>query len=268
MPTTLTFEEHGEAIGNASTVLRANAGAVPLDTPVPTCPGWSVRDLVAHQGMVHRFATAVVEGARPQDVAADPFLQEAAAAPDLLDWFDAGATALLQALSTAPPDRALWFPLPDAPASREAWARRQAHETTIHAVDAMAARLGRPPTAREVWFGDRLALDGIDELLLGFVPHDRSRVRYAMPVTLRVAPTGTDRCWTVTLSPDAAPAVSHEAAPGDPGGAGDTGSGADVTVSGSPVEVHLGLWNRGGALDASGDGAVLAAWRAGLRITG
>ena len=30
------------------------------DASVPTCPGWTVRDLLAHQGMVHRWATAVV----------------------------------------------------------------------------------------------------------------------------------------------------------------------------------------------------------------
>ena len=45
----------------------------------------------------------------------------------------------------APDDvEALVF-LNDAPAPREFWARRQCHETTMHAVDALAASLGRPP---------------------------------------------------------------------------------------------------------------------------
>lgn len=256
MPTSLTFEEHGDAIGTAATVLRANAGAVPLDAPVPTCPEWTVRDLVAHQGMVHRWATAIVEGAGPQDVPEEPFLREADAAADLLGWFDTGATALLQALSTALADRSIWFFLPDAPAPREAWARRQAHETTVHAVDAMAARLGRPPGGEEVWFGDRLALDGIDELLLGFVPRDRAGLRSADPVTVHIAPSRTEAAWTVALSPDAAPLTSV-GAHGMP----------DAVLSGTPVEVYLGLWNRGDAVVVEGDAGVLDAWRSGMRVS-
>lgn len=30
------------------------------DAEVPTCPGWHVRDLLRHTGMVHRWATAFV----------------------------------------------------------------------------------------------------------------------------------------------------------------------------------------------------------------
>ena len=255
MTTSMSFEEHGEAIGNAATVLRANAGSVPLDAVVPTAPEWTVRDLVAHQGMVHRWATAIVGGAHPRGVPDQPFLEEAAAASDLLGWFDDGATALLQALATAPADRDVWFFLPDAPAPREGWARRQAHETTVHAVDAMAARLGRVPEAREVWFGDDLALDGIDELLLGFVPRDRAGLRYADPVTVHVVPAGTDRAWTVVLSPHAAPIVT-------PGAVGDP----DAVLTGTPVEVYLGLWNRGDAMTVTGEQGVAEAWRAGMRV--
>lgn len=255
MPTVMAFTEHGAAIGRASTVLRANAGAVRLDASVPTCPGWSVRDLVAHQGMVHRWATAVVDGASPRDVPAQPFLDEAAAASDLLGWFDAGATALLQSLATAPSDRRIWFFLPDAPPPRQGWARRQAHETTIHAVDAMSSRLGRVPNPGEVWFGDDLALDGIDELLLGFVPRDTAELRYAVPAVLHVDPSGTDRAWTVTLSPDAAPVTT----------VGASGT-ADAVLTGSPVELYLGLWNRGDTVRVSGDAGLLAAWRSGMRV--
>ena len=42
--------------------------AAGADAPVPTCPGWTVRDLLAHQGMVHRWATAVVRGDDPAGV--------------------------------------------------------------------------------------------------------------------------------------------------------------------------------------------------------
>lgn len=259
MAATMRFDEHGEAIGRAATVLRANAGATSLDTRVPTTPGWTVRDLVAHQGVVHRWATALIGGASPRDVPEQPFLDEAAATSDLLGWFDDGATALLQALASAPADRRIWFFLPDATAPREGWARRQAHETTIHAVDAMAARLVRPPTAREVWFDDGLALDGIDELLMGFVPRDRAGLRYATPVTVRVAPDGTDRSWTVRLTPDAPPVTG-------PDREAEAQRQVQASVTGTPTEVYLALWNRDNGLKVKGDTGVVAAWRDGMRV--
>ena len=39
----------------------AVAGADP-DGTVPTCPEWTVRDLVRHMGGVHRWATGFVRG--------------------------------------------------------------------------------------------------------------------------------------------------------------------------------------------------------------
>ena len=39
-----------------------------LDAPVPSCPGWSLRDLVVHLGGVDQWAThAVVEGTPTSD---------------------------------------------------------------------------------------------------------------------------------------------------------------------------------------------------------
>lgn len=253
MPTSLTFEEYGDGIGRAATVLRANAGATPLDAAVPTCPEWDVRDLVAHQGMVHRWATATVA----QDPALDPDAAraEGLASPDLLGWFDAGATALLQALASAPPDLDVWFVVKDAGPAREAWARRQSHETTIHAVDAIAARLGRVPLAEETWIGAEHAVDGIDELLHRFLPRSRTPLRHAEGMTVLVAPDGTDARWTVELSPER-PRVS-DGAPARP----------DVTLSGSPAQLYLGLWNRGEEISVEGDPAFVARWRDTMKIT-
>lgn len=45
---------------------RFGSAVIELDpqTPVTTCPGWKVRDLVAHVGTGHRWATEIVR--RPQ----------------------------------------------------------------------------------------------------------------------------------------------------------------------------------------------------------
>ena len=58
--------------------------------------------------------------------------------------------------------------LKDAPPARAFWARRQCHETTVHALDALSALEARPLTADDVWLTDALAADGVDELLVGF----------------------------------------------------------------------------------------------------
>ena len=183
MPTSLSFAQHGTGIGDAGSVIRAQAVSAGLDAPVPTCPGWSMRDLVTHVGLAHRWALANLAGKGPSEwPTEDSVTAEAAAAPDLLDWFDEGLVTALQTLAASPEDLQAFFFLKDAPPPRHAWARRQCHEMTIHGVDAMAARLGRLPTPAETWIGAELAADGVDELLMGFVPRKSGRLRTPEPV--------------------------------------------------------------------------------------
>jgi uncharacterized protein (TIGR03083 family) len=240
MPTSLTFEEHGEGLGDAWTVLRDNAARAGLGAAVPTCPGWTVRELVAHQGMVHRWAAGCVRG-EGDDEACDGIEQEGLASPDLLAWLDEGAKDLLAALAFAPAELDTWFFLPDSAGPREGWARRQCHETTIHAVDALAARLGRVPRADETWIRAAIALDGVDELLTGFVPRPRQRVHRSPATRLLVAPRSTTRAWLLDIAPDRPPVVErldlHE---------GSSVPEHDALVTGEPVEVLLRLWSRGG----------------------
>jgi uncharacterized protein (TIGR03083 family) len=252
----LTFDEHGDGIGRAATVLRANASACLPDRPVPSCPGWTLLDLVAHVGMVHRWATDHLRGRR----GVDPRDHESQGrtAADQLGWFDDGATALLQALVDAPDDlQALVF-LHDAPPAKLFWARRQCHETTIHAVDAMAARLGRAPHPEETWISDRLALDGIDELLVGFAARPRRGAVHTEPATdLVVGPTAGGVAWHVAFSPDA-PAVTRRL------NGTDTVPGADHELTGGPVSLYLCLWNRVAPEEADAD---LRWWRDLMPVT-
>ena len=181
MPTSLTFEEHGTGIGDAWTVLRDNAARAGLGAPVPTCPGWTVLDLVAHQGMVHRWAAGCVRGEVADEERCAGIEREGLESPDPLTWLDEGARDLLSALAFAPADLDVWFFLRDAPGPRHGWARRQCHETTIHAVDAMAAARGSVPSASETWISPRLAADGVDELIMGFVPRRRTGLQLPAP---------------------------------------------------------------------------------------
>ena len=178
MPTRLTPEEHLEGLRDAVVGFVRYAERAGLDAPVPTCPEWTVLDLVAHQGMVHRWAAALVRGERPGDDAVAAYEAEGRAAADPVGWLADGALEVAAAVREAPEDRPALVFLNDAPAAPRAfWARRQCHETTIHAVDALSASLGRPPRASETWIDPVLARDGIDELLGGFLTRPRSRLR-------------------------------------------------------------------------------------------
>ncbi len=243
-PTLCGLDELGDGIGRAATVLRANAGATSLATPVPTCPGWDVLDLVVHTGMVHRWAAASVVPPASAAGRVDPEEHERAGrgAADVLDWFDEGATALLQALADAPDDLETPVFLREAPPARLFWARRQCHETTIHAVDALAARLGRCPTPAETWIRPPLALDGIDELVRGFVPRRRQHVNPDHPVRVVVAPDDAEIAWRLDLHPEDPPVVERVAAGSE--------SATDHVLGGGAVDLYLRLWSRSPAAPA------------------
>jgi uncharacterized protein (TIGR03083 family) len=206
----------------------AGAAAAGLDTPVPSCPDWTVRELVRHQGGVHRWATSIV--ATPRIAAWDVDLDDVVGSwpPDgeLLEWFAQGHTALLETLEAAPAGLDCWTFL-DAPSPLAMWSRRQAHETTIHAVDAELAAGSAPTTAAG------LAADGIDELLTCFVTRPGGTLRSTTPLTFRVRCTDTAGDWWVGISD-----VPVQARPWRPD---DT---TDGEVAGGASNLYLSLWNR------------------------
>lgn len=231
MPTELSVADHLEGLREAMIAFVRYADRAGLAADVPTCPGWTVRDLVAHQGRVHRWATDQLQGGAEADTAI--WVAEGSAAPDPLEWLRDGVVELAQTLTSVPDDvEALVF-LRDAPPPRAFWARRQCHETTIHAVDAQAAALGRAPRAEETWIPAALALDGLDELVMGNVPRSKYRLRSPSPTTLAVVPSDTDAWWLMEVGAD--PVVSSR----------HTGPvAAEHVLEGTATELYLRLWNR------------------------
>lgn len=252
MPTELALADHVEAISDSAQSLRDAAREAGLDAPVPTCPTWDVTELIKHLGMVHRWAAANLRGDR--DHRTSDSTAEAAATADLLAWFADGVAALLATIEATPDDAKAMVFLADAPPPRRFWARRQAHETTIHSVDAVSALLGRWPTEADTSISPHIAVDGIDELLCGFVPRRRSRLRSVEPYTVLVMTTDTGHAWTLSISED--PVVTTI-------GAHDT---PDATLSGTACQLYLGLWNRSDEVTATGREDVLANWREQVRV--
>ena len=248
MPTTLTLDQHLAALRDAVAAFARGAEEAGLDVPVPTTPDWTVRRLIGHQGMVHRWATANLRG---ESVDPDAVERAGRRAPRPVDWLRDGAIALVAAITEAPDDVRTVVFLNDAPPPRRFWARRQCHETTIHAVDALAAALGRYPTASDTWIDPVVALDGIDELLAGFMTRNKSRLRSDDPVTIGVLADESDDGWLVEVSdrPAVVTIASRDAVAGR----------GDVRLEGPAVAVYLTLWNRSDELAAPD--AVLDPWR-------
>jgi uncharacterized protein (TIGR03083 family) len=237
VPTQLSPAQHLEGLRTAMVAFARYADRAGMAAPVPTCPGWTVRDLVAHQGMVHRWAAGLLRGEGSLDGDAAAVEAEGRTADDPLEWLRDGAIELVEAITRAPADvRAPVF-LNDAPRPREFWARRQCHETCIHAVDALSAVFGRRPDAAETWLGAHLAADGIDELLGGFVTRPMSRLRCDEDAVLVVAPVDVPGWWLLRLGPR--PAVTERGT----GPVPDLPQ-ADWELTGTAVELYLALWNR------------------------
>lgn len=249
--------EFVETLDTEGRSLAAAAEEAGPEAEVATCPGWQVRDLVRHTGMVHRWArTFVTEGhtAYLQDGGL-PALDGA----ELLAWFRDGHRRLVDSLASAPRDVECWSFLP-APSPLAFWARRQAHETTVHRVDAQSALGGTPGTV-----APDLAVDGIDELLRGFHGRARSKVRAREPRVLRVRATDADAVWTVRLSPE--PPVSERGPAQGAEGHGGVAVDVDCEVSGPAARLYLALWNRLPFPTVTGDASLATLWRETSGVT-
>jgi uncharacterized protein (TIGR03083 family) len=245
-----------EILRHEGELLADAAEAAGWEASVPPCPDWRVRDLVAHMGGVHRWATGFVAGAtQPAPLVVDAPPDEALAA-----WFRDGHRRLLERLAAAPADLECWTFLP-APSPLEFWARRQAHETAIHRFDAEAA-LGKGHAP----YGTRFALDGVDELLTGFLARSRSRLRSTTPRVLRIRAVDGQSGpvdWWLRLSQEP-PRVERTH--------GEPPSGAeapDCTFSGPATALYLALWNRApyDDVEVTGDASLAELWRTTSAVT-
>jgi uncharacterized protein (TIGR03083 family) len=257
MPTHLSLDDHLQALRQSGDALREAAATAGRDAKVPTCPAWDVTKLVIHQGMVHRWAAANLRGETDHSTSASQ--AQARAAPDLLTWYSEGLDALVDTIRATPDDAKAMVFLRDAPPPRRFWARRQAHETTIHSVDAVSAVHGRWPRADEVAIDPVLAADGIDELLTGFITRGKGKLHAAEPYTVLVRADDTGHSWTVRISDG--PIVTTPGGTDQPGG-----EQPDAVLSGTAVQLYLSLWNRADEITTEGRAGVLEEWRAQVRV--
>jgi uncharacterized protein (TIGR03083 family) len=235
-----------------------------LAAPVPTCPGFTVAEVVRHLGSVYRRITGWIR----TQAAPDTWERAPAPGADLIAWFRQGADELYRELARRGPDDpcATWWPYDE---TVHFWWRRMAHETLVHRTDVESAFGPVGPIDRDV------ATDGVDEVLTAWLGY---RLTVAADVSPEAPPgpgyrgtgyrgtylgtgqvigvaAGT-RVWRVELresSADISPELPHD---------------ADALVLGGPDDVYLWLWGRGddAAVRITGDRTATAALRAALTV--
>ncbi len=140
----------------SSRFTEAVVGADP-STPVPSCPEWTIRDLIEHLGHVQRFAADNVRAGDPVRPARSR-TSAPESAEDLIPWMEEGTDLLVSALEESPPDAPCWTWW-GAPLTCGAVARHQVQEVAVHRWDAENT-LGTPaPLPAPV------ADDGVGEFL-------------------------------------------------------------------------------------------------------
>jgi uncharacterized protein (TIGR03083 family) len=211
-----------------------------LSAPVPSCPEWTVRDLVDHVAHVFLHKVEAIRNGAPPDPWPPPEL----AGRDPMELYDAAAAALLSELRKRGPSEPAWSWWP-ADQTTGFWFRRMAHEAAVHRVDAELAHDAVTPVDAE------LALDGIDEVLRRFLGEPWWTDNTELPLRTTVRVTSAERSWTVTF---AGGQVTVE----------DDGSGpVAAEVSGDAEAVLLWLWGRRGddQVRSTGDPHVLTQFR-------
>lgn len=194
-----------------------------LDAPVAWCPGWTVRDVLAHVGGLHRWVTGLLAAPLDQKVSRKVGLPAPVGA-DIVTWVVDGIEEMAAALEAtessalvntwAGPQEARW------------WARRQAHENAVHAWDAAAAAGG------DHVIDPALAVDGLDEVFDLFVPMIfRAETFAAKGETLHLHATDASGEWLLRFA-DAGVEVERTHAKGD---------GA---ARGQAADLLLAVWNR------------------------
>jgi uncharacterized protein (TIGR03083 family) len=220
-----------------------------LDRPVPSCPGWTFRQLATHLGRGHRWAARIVatRATAPVSTREVPDGKLPADPAEHGPWLRASADLVVEAVTAAGDDQA-WTFIGMRPANF--WARRRAHEAAVHLADAQLA------AGRDVDLAPEVAADAVGEWLGmvagGRAPADGLRGEGQTLHLHATDPglTGTGE-WLITRTPSGARV--------EPGHAK-----ADAAVRGPASGLLLALTRRlppsSAGIEVLGDQALLDHW--------
>lgn len=162
--TLLAHDRYCDEIAHQVAQLRAvvTSGA-DLSATVPTCPDWSLEDLVRHMGGALRWVETTVRVRAQERVSRDQVPlgagpEERGDAAALDKWLAQTGELVVATLREAGPDTAVWSFVPGKAVSGF-WARRMTHEITVHRADATLA------AGLDYELAPEIAVDAMDEWL-------------------------------------------------------------------------------------------------------
>lgn len=214
------------------------AASLGCDADVPTCENWSLEGLVLHVADVYTFVTEVLT-TRATERPERPGVPDG----DPVAVFEAALDDVINALKDLDAETPVWNWTENQPHLAGFWARRMAHESSVHRFDAQAAHGVVQPIDAE------LAEDGIDELIDVVAPRVYVRDQLAGPAGTVTLASSDNGDWNLQLESSS---ISRIDPPKEP----------DVTVHGTTSALLLALYGRvpWTSLETAGDLDLLSAW--------
>ena len=265
---TMGDAEYAEWIGEAARELAEIAAIVGARTPVPACPGWTMRQLVGHviSGLSGWYTYNLVNGSEPLDygVSWSSQPQPPRGNADRLAWLVDAADAFVDLVRSTDLDAPCY--VFQSRRTGRAWLQRAATETAIHVRDAQAvlgdiepwgparATASIDETLRVMWHGALLLRGDLDAER---VPDQ--------PIT--VVATDLDLAWRVDKAVDDFTVELVDAHTGQHSPVTPTDP-SELFVAGESNELVPWLWGRAttNQLTTTGDLAAIDAWNLSANI--
>jgi uncharacterized protein (TIGR03083 family) len=238
-----------DAMRREGAAFRAAVTAADPAQPVPSCPDWTVQDLVSHLGTVYRGQHArLIRGVDTKPT--EPFPATPGLTGDeLLRWWDESFALMYDTLAGTDPDAVAWN-WSVKPSKAAFWHRRMAHETAMHRWDAQVAIGLAEPVETD------LAVDGVDEVLDTFLPAGRQAQPAEHPGVVRLHANDADVTWAVRIRPNGVSVLDIDSwFHSEPE--------AQAAAIGAASDLDLALWGRVqlSVLTLQGDVGLLSALR-------
>ncbi|MER5335092.1 maleylpyruvate isomerase family mycothiol-dependent enzyme [Micromonospora sp. NPDC002717] len=230
----------------------AAVAEAPPETPVLSCPGWTVADLTLHLAAIYRWVRSFAgAGAATRPPGRPERIEPEAGVAPLRLW-QQEYDQLMTLFDALDPEAPAWNWAPQ-PKKAGFWPRRMAHETAVHRWDAqLAIAAGEPVEAK-------LAADGVSEVLDTWLPAGRRRTAGRWHGVVQLSAVDAAQQWFLRLRGegvallDTATIFDHD------------DHHARAQVSGTASDLLLALWGRVSfdTLDVAGDPALLEGLRVG-----
>lgn len=220
------------------------AAGMGFDADIPTCDEWNMAQLVRHISKIYAFVTVVVS-TRATELPERPALPDGEPLEVLSDVLD----DVVAALSEIDAETPVWNWSDDASDLGLFWARRMAHESSVHRYDAQAAHGVEQPIDAD------LAGDGIDELLDMVAPRVYRREGVSGPTGTIALQSSDDGAWLLGLEPHSLARLEVITEP-------------DVTVNGTSSALLLASYSRvpWTSLEVTGNADLLTQWTAAMQF--